>query len=199
MSISQSTNITTAKPCRLLALPPELRICIYDYVFLDDSPSDIDIFAARLHAPTSALVGTCHQIQKEAEGIYQQELTRFWRTHSFHFYMSLVEASRSLRCLETYTRAPHPQLQRLVLTFGCGAPAFSDRLVSLVNKGNGKVVVQAQAPSGFTCAVAFLLRDIATEEGYGISCSADQDSLDVTGVARVLSRAFNRPRYLQAA
>ncbi|KAK5137726.1 hypothetical protein LTR08_007297 [Meristemomyces frigidus] len=56
----------------LLALAPELRNRIYHYTLLSDAPIDTNCKDA---SKEPALLATCHQVRKEATGIYYSENT----------------------------------------------------------------------------------------------------------------------------
>ncbi|KAK5739894.1 hypothetical protein LTR17_004990 [Elasticomyces elasticus] len=71
-------------PLRLLALPPELRVRIYECLFEDESQHpDMDLFAIQHLAPNCAILRTSRLIRREALTIAQQAIASFFSTHTF--------------------------------------------------------------------------------------------------------------------
>ncbi|KAK3645434.1 hypothetical protein LTR56_009161 [Elasticomyces elasticus] len=70
------------KRCHLLALPPELRNRIYEYVFVDEAPPAIDVLEVDLHWPSAALSGTCQQICQETIKIMSAAVVQFATNHT---------------------------------------------------------------------------------------------------------------------
>ncbi|KAK5736836.1 hypothetical protein LTR17_007161 [Elasticomyces elasticus] len=66
------------QPSRLLTLPPELRVRVYECLFEAESQQpDIDLFAVKDFAPNPAILSTNHLIRHEALPIAQPAITRF--------------------------------------------------------------------------------------------------------------------------
>ncbi|KAK4962407.1 hypothetical protein LTR10_000033 [Elasticomyces elasticus] len=73
-----------SEPSRLLALPPELRVRIYECLFEDNSQQpDLDLFTLKNFAPDPTILKTSRLIRHEALPIAQQAITRFFATHTF--------------------------------------------------------------------------------------------------------------------
>ncbi|KAI7536654.1 hypothetical protein KC331_g11356 [Hortaea werneckii] len=83
MPSSTSQSVTKAdmtEAFRLMDLPPELRIRIYEYAFTPGSLSTFDKILERIEstAPSKALLLTNQPIYQEARSIYQEAHRRFW-------------------------------------------------------------------------------------------------------------------------
>lgn len=66
-------------PFRLLELPPELRIMIYEYTFGDNAPQDLDLLNIQEHYPRHNLLQASKQVYDEAHHIYKRATQRFFR------------------------------------------------------------------------------------------------------------------------
>lgn len=68
---------------RLLALPKELRLLIYEALYPADFPSihNIDLFSAE--PPPKALLLTCKQIHHESATLYTASFRNYWSSSSF--------------------------------------------------------------------------------------------------------------------
>jgi hypothetical protein len=72
--------------CKLLALPAELRNCIWTLSFTHDE-SPINLFTAlTTKGPSGNLLITCHQIHDEAVKIYKQARMDYWSTGRFELH-----------------------------------------------------------------------------------------------------------------
>lgn len=69
--------------CRLLELPAELRISIYELAFTHETGDreDIDLFEAT--GPSKSLIMTCRQIHTEAASLYVEAYRRYWAIGKF--------------------------------------------------------------------------------------------------------------------
>ncbi|KAK4894329.1 hypothetical protein LTR27_007462 [Elasticomyces elasticus] len=75
---------------RLLALPPELRVRIYECLFEDEPQHpDMDLFAMKHFAPNCAILRTSRLIRREALAIAQQAIASFFSTHTFFIGVSI--------------------------------------------------------------------------------------------------------------
>lgn len=74
------TKTDTPETFQLMDLPPELRVCIYEYSFTPGSLSTSDKILERFDslAPSNAILLTNHLIHQEARPIYEQACRRFW-------------------------------------------------------------------------------------------------------------------------
>ncbi|KAK3629955.1 hypothetical protein LTR56_017714 [Elasticomyces elasticus] len=71
-------------PSRLLALPAELRVRIYDCLFEDESQQlEIDISLIKDHAPKVAIVAVSRLIRREALEMARQAVSHFFDHHKF--------------------------------------------------------------------------------------------------------------------
>lgn len=86
--VQATTNTATmaesnhqAGECRLLALPPELRNCIYRYTLLEDGQIE---FEKNVEIPLPpALLQTSHQVRTEAHNIYYRKNIFLFRIKDF--------------------------------------------------------------------------------------------------------------------
>ncbi|KAK4574873.1 hypothetical protein LTR86_001715 [Recurvomyces mirabilis] len=94
--ISPTDNTTKTKPCRLLALPPELRNAIYTAVLTFDAPIDVQALCEsgstwilRLENIDSAvdLLSTCRQVYNEARQLFLTNSTFRLRCPPFLYPM----------------------------------------------------------------------------------------------------------------
>ncbi|KAK5730098.1 hypothetical protein LTR15_000032 [Elasticomyces elasticus] len=78
-------------PSRLLALPAELRVRIYECLFEDESPQpEIDISLVRDHAPKVAIVAVSRFIRREALELTERAVSRFFSNHKFIFDLHTI-------------------------------------------------------------------------------------------------------------
>lgn len=76
---------------RLLDLPKELRLCIYDHVFADSSTDKkIDLFAVRKHLPDPSILRVSQQIRREATTPYEIATRTFWYNHTVSMFVTGV-------------------------------------------------------------------------------------------------------------
>ncbi|KAK5676929.1 hypothetical protein LTS10_010693 [Elasticomyces elasticus] len=86
-------------PFRFLALPPELRVRIYECLCEDESQHlDMDLFAIQDFVPNPAILSTSRLIRREALTTTQQAIDRFFTAHTFFILVSLRP---------TYENIPH--------------------------------------------------------------------------------------------
>lgn len=94
-------------PSRLLALPAELRVLIYEYTFGDNTPEKIELFAAVQNHPKTALLRTCRKIYSEAQPIHAAASARYRDSKMFtvmldpahntgSYFVELLERCESL-------------------------------------------------------------------------------------------------------
>ncbi|KAK5676928.1 hypothetical protein LTS10_010692 [Elasticomyces elasticus] len=93
-------NQTTS---RLLALPAELRVRIYEYVFEDlSSQLEIDISLVKGHAPKVAIVAVSRLIRREALEMAEQAVSRFFSNHKF-----FLDLNQLAPAVKDYLQDPH--------------------------------------------------------------------------------------------
>lgn len=102
------TKTDVTETFRLLDLPAELRICIYEYAFTPGAPSTLNKILERLEslAPSKALLLTNHLIHQEARPIYEEACRRFW-TYSVSATATEIELQPNARprdCEEVWRR-----------------------------------------------------------------------------------------------
>ncbi|KAK5739893.1 hypothetical protein LTR17_004989 [Elasticomyces elasticus] len=82
---SSNASLTfLAAASRLLALPAELRVRIYECLFEDESQQlEIDISLVKDHAPKVAIVAVSRLLRREALEMAQQAVAHFFDHHKF--------------------------------------------------------------------------------------------------------------------
>ncbi|KAK3632503.1 hypothetical protein LTR56_014410 [Elasticomyces elasticus] len=110
--------------CHLLALPPELRNRIYDFVFADEAPPAIDVNEIDLHWPSAALSGTCYQLHNETIKMMRAAAVQFTTHHICIIEMGpfLESDTYRARLLERFSGTSYSsiKLQGLELRVGNG-------------------------------------------------------------------------------
>lgn len=83
----------------LMALPIELRLSIYEYVFCtDDLPRIVDLMKAKDIYPSSALLIVCRRVNKEVLPEHERAVERFWADRQFALHLTRQHASQIHRC-----------------------------------------------------------------------------------------------------
>lgn len=79
------TSVTTSENMafRLLDLPAEMRVLIYEYTFGDNTPGEIELFQAIENHPETALLTTCRAVHKEAGPIHAAIAARYRNSKTF--------------------------------------------------------------------------------------------------------------------
>ncbi|KAK5730097.1 hypothetical protein LTR15_000031 [Elasticomyces elasticus] len=94
------------QPSRLLALPAELRIRIYECLCENESPHpDMDLFAIQDFVPNPAILSTSRLIRREALTITQQAIDRFFTTHTFFILVTLRPAYENIPHVDDIEKA----------------------------------------------------------------------------------------------
>lgn len=74
--------------CRLMKLPAELRVIIYEFVFSPDHSKDEEVEICKQHGPYGDLLATCSEIQGEAQSAYDTAVELFFET-SFRYFVTV--------------------------------------------------------------------------------------------------------------
>lgn len=77
--------------CRFLDLPGEIRNHIYEFIFEDFNPPNIDISNIVKAYPSSKITQTCKQINFETKALHRDAVIRFWQTHDFYVDLRIYE------------------------------------------------------------------------------------------------------------
>ncbi|KAK3633326.1 hypothetical protein LTR56_015894 [Elasticomyces elasticus] len=76
---------------RLLALPPELRLSIYEQLFTTPSPGEIDVTTTLSHAANVAVLATNRLIRHEALEMGKAAVERFFAQQKFFLTLDIDE------------------------------------------------------------------------------------------------------------
>ncbi|KAK5708478.1 hypothetical protein LTR17_020657 [Elasticomyces elasticus] len=79
------------QPFRLLDLPPELRVRIYECLYQDESVGDLDYLTLREHVPSVAITLTNRLIRHEAMPLYERATKSFYQQHIFYVKMRMPD------------------------------------------------------------------------------------------------------------
>ncbi|KAK5688383.1 hypothetical protein LTS10_000361 [Elasticomyces elasticus] len=82
------------QPFRLLDLPPELRVRIYECLYQDEAARDIDYLTLRKQIPTVAITLTNSLIRHEVMPLYEGATKCFYQEHYFYIKMHMPKAQR---------------------------------------------------------------------------------------------------------
>lgn len=95
-------------------IPPELRLCIYEYVFWDNTPDEIELFAAFKNQPETALLRTCSGIYIEARPMHTAAATLYRESKTWTVLLdhSLKSSSDAIAVLMRYARSSFPAFVR---------------------------------------------------------------------------------------
>jgi hypothetical protein len=145
----------------LLALPPELRMEIYEHVFAIDDTKTIDILSARPPAPDLLL--TNRQINTEARPAYDDGVQAFWRLSRFSvdyhrwYLVGTLRPQEVMRIRELKLLVSLEQLEQLSadgFTLRTKTMMYKylsvpkDRPISRYRTGDGRWVCTAERPEG---------------------------------------------------
>ncbi|KAF2765190.1 hypothetical protein EJ03DRAFT_217761 [Teratosphaeria nubilosa] len=72
-----------ATDCALLALPLELRLRIYDFVYEDNAPWGLDFLDAKAALPSRSLHSTCRLLYTEAVDVQKKAQHEYCTSHGF--------------------------------------------------------------------------------------------------------------------
>ncbi|KAK5730659.1 hypothetical protein LTR15_000596 [Elasticomyces elasticus] len=147
--------------CHLLALPPELRNRIYEYIFEDEAPPAIDVLKIDLHWPSAALSGTCQQICQETVEMLRAAVLQFKNNH-----VCIIDIEPLIRNEEDRTRL----LQRFAGT------GYSSAKLSCLQLRTGNAAVPRMRV--FTLASA-IVRE--APRYAGTATNTDLDALEEQG------------------
>ncbi|KAK4891712.1 hypothetical protein LTR27_009720 [Elasticomyces elasticus] len=75
---------------RLLALPPELRVLIYEYLFTIKPRQQIELISIPELGPSLALIITCRLVYNETLDLANQAFAHFCTQHTFYVELSQI-------------------------------------------------------------------------------------------------------------
>lgn len=125
----------------LLDLPPELRLCIYEYVFGGDDLQEVELISAFTNQPETALLRTCRAICNEAQPIHARYAALYRDKPFYLMWDPTIEASSYyIQLIEQYGQLSLPTtVQSLRLTW-----SNSTASVHLEINGEHEIEVLAQ-------------------------------------------------------
>ncbi|KAK3632506.1 hypothetical protein LTR56_014413 [Elasticomyces elasticus] len=120
---------------RLLDLPPELRVRIYECLYQDEAVGDIDYLTLRQHAPSVAIALTSSLVRHEVMPLYERATKCLYQKHTFYIKMHMPYGQRT-----TDRDTSLPEDMRDILTVVAATPQLpisSIRLKLRVDDGPG--------------------------------------------------------------
>ena len=129
----------------LFSLPAELRNCIYELAFSDETPRrEIDIFEARKLEPPYALAATCRLIRRETMHLIPEARARYHINIFGHCIMPEefrlpTQASQLLFC-RLANPSSLPKLSTITIRIGSNADFVCEYLFRIVRYTNDSVV-----------------------------------------------------------
>ncbi|KAK5736835.1 hypothetical protein LTR17_007160 [Elasticomyces elasticus] len=188
---------------RLLDLPPELRVRIYECFFeLPTSLEAINIFEAQQHAPNLAIAATSRLIRHEALDLGMAAVRRFYKQQSVFLQLGVLKAGQwtpEVRAIQASASAlPSLPISELELRYTSSRSAGDRNLckmrVAVTITAGGEVVDKFQrhmsAADGWHGDSSSRLQQWARGEKFTLTRDAGAEHLDVGNVLRAMLRDF---------
>ncbi|KAK3629951.1 hypothetical protein LTR56_017710 [Elasticomyces elasticus] len=91
LKVEEASMEKNGKHFRLLDLPPELRLIVYEHLFTTPPPGEMDVTTTLSHAPDVAILATSRLIRHEALEMGKSAVGKFFAQQKFFLTLDIDE------------------------------------------------------------------------------------------------------------